>query len=69
MDDLFLITVEDNGVGFNTNDFDCYSGLGLKNIKSRVELLKGKLEVVSNSCNGTIFNIELTVHFENERKI
>lgn len=67
--DLFLITVEDNGVGFNTNDFDCYSGLGLKNIKSRVELLKGKLEVVSNSCHGTIFNIELTVHFENERKI
>ena len=66
---LFLITIEDNGIGFNTKDLQCFSGLGLKNIKNRVEMLKGSLEIFSNSCNGTIFNIELKVQFENDKKI
>lgn len=68
-DELFLITIEDNGIGFNTNDLECFSGLGLKNIKSRVELLKGKLDVVSNSCKGTIFNIELNVQFDHPKNM
>jgi signal transduction histidine kinase len=67
--ELFLITVEDNGIGFNTNDIDSFAGLGLRNIKSRVELLKGTMDVVSNSWKGTVFNIELKVQFENEKKI
>ncbi len=58
-DDLFLITVEDNGKGFESNDLVAFSGLGLKNIKNRIELLKGKLEVQSIPNKGTVFNIEL----------
>ena len=34
-ENLFLITVEDNGVGFNPNSIDEFSGLGFKNIKNR----------------------------------
>lgn len=59
--DLFLITVEDNGTGFNWNEVNEYSGLGLKNIKNRIELLKGKLEVHSKQNKGSVFNIELLV--------
>ena len=58
-DDLFLITVEDNGKGFNSVDLAAYNGLGLKNIKNRIELLKGKLDVQSIPNKGTVFNIEL----------
>jgi len=59
--DLFLITVEDNGKGFNWNECTDYNGLGLKNIKTRIELLKGKLEVHSKVGKGSVFNIDLYV--------
>ena len=42
---MFFITVEDNGVGFDGNNMDSFLGLGLRNIKSRVELLNGKFEI------------------------
>lgn len=57
--DLFLITVEDNGKGFNSNDPEASKGLGLRNISNRIELLKGKLEIHSEHNKGTVFNIEL----------
>ena len=66
---LFLITVEDNGIGFNTKELNSYEGLGLKNIKSRIELLKGNIEVISGPSQGTIFNIELLVQVNDEKKV
>lgn len=65
--ELFLITVEDNGIGFNTSDLNCFTGLGLKNIKNRVELLNGNLEIKSTISKGTVFNIELKVKLEDEK--
>lgn len=58
---LFLITVEDNGIGFNTNEMENFKGLGLKNINNRVELLNGNLDIKSTINNGTIINIELQI--------
>jgi two-component system, NarL family, sensor kinase len=58
---IFLMTIEDNGIGFNTNDIKDFSGLGIKNIQSRVELLKGKLDINSNSKKGTSINIEFSI--------
>ncbi|NOY48267.1 MAG: hypothetical protein GXO84_08775 [Chlorobi bacterium] len=53
-----LITIEDNGIGFNPNNN--YEGLGLKNIRSRVELLKGDLNIDSNDTGTSIqINIDL----------
>ena len=54
-----FITVEDNGKGFVPGDVST-SSRGLKNIRNRVDLLSGKMEIDS-SANGTHVNIELYV--------
>lgn len=47
------ITIEDNGTGFNKNAVDTQS-TGLKNIRSRIEYLSGKLDINSSPGNGTV---------------
>ncbi|MFZ0599603.1 MAG: ATP-binding protein [Flavobacterium sp.] len=61
--DTFFITVEDNGIGFDVSDKN-NSGMGLRNIKNRVEFLKGKLEIESTPNKGTSTYIELKVKNE-----
>lgn len=56
----FYISIEDNGVGFDILRIEENQGLGIKNIKSRIQLLKGSFDCESNS-NGTSYNIELEV--------
>ncbi|CAL2086907.1 conserved membrane protein of unknown function [Tenacibaculum sp. 190524A02b] len=46
-----LISIEDNGVGFNTAKNR--NGIGINNIKSRVKRLKATLELDSSPNNGT----------------
>jgi signal transduction histidine kinase len=55
-EDMNLL-IEDNGQGFNleTNR----DGIGLKNIRSRVELMKGSLDIDSVHGRGTIININV----------
>lgn len=57
-DELF-ITVEDNGIGFNSNVIQ--NGLGLKNINSRVHFLNANLEIES-SAKGTSFHITVDLN-------
>lgn len=42
----------DNGKGFDTNDNNLRKGLGLRNVKNRVELINGKLEIYSTPNKG-----------------
>ena len=58
-DDELFITVEDNGIGFNSNSVQ--SGLGLKNINSRIQFLEANLEVNSTE-NGTSFHITVDLN-------
>jgi len=58
-DGLFLITVEDNGIGFDPAILQQQKGLGYSNIKNRVAFLKGKIEIHSAAGEGTVINIEL----------
>ena len=55
-----LITVEDDGKGFDKNILDSENGIGLSNIKHRVDYFKGKIEINSKLGAGTSINIELT---------
>lgn len=55
-EDKVFLFIKDNGVGFNI-DGD-YDGNGLKNIKERVSLLQGLLEINSGD-GGTTVNIEI----------
>ncbi|MFD2583059.1 sensor histidine kinase [Pedobacter vanadiisoli] len=59
---IFFITLEDDGRGFDTNQQKEKAGIGLNNIKSRVAYLNGKMEIVSHTDQpGTSINIELNV--------
>lgn len=46
--------VEDNGIGFKTENINTKQSNGLKNIRSRIQYLNGKFEVDSSPGNGTI---------------
>lgn len=58
-EDSFFITVEDNGKGFDVGNHRS-EGIGLKNIRNRVDYFNGNLTIES-STEGTIINIELHV--------
>jgi signal transduction histidine kinase len=53
------ITVEDDGKGFSPVILQGTKGIGWSNIQSRVEYLKGKLDVQSEPDKGTSVHIEL----------
>lgn len=53
------VMVEDDGKGFDLN-FST-AGLGLQNIHSRIQFLKGTVEVDSSLQRGTIYNIHLPI--------
>lgn len=55
------ITVEDDGKGFNTAILEASKGIGWTNIQSRVEYLRGKLDVKSEPGKGTSVHIEINV--------
>jgi signal transduction histidine kinase len=55
------ITVEDDGKGFDTNILPNSTGMGWSNIQSRIDYLKGKLDVQSAPGKGTSVLIEITI--------
>lgn len=59
--DVFFITVEDNGVGFDVEEVEKRDGMGLRNIKNRVAFLNGKMEIDSEINKGTSTYIELKI--------
>jgi signal transduction histidine kinase len=52
------LTAEDNGTGFEKNERNV-NGMGLSNIRSRVEYLGGRLEIDSFPGKGTTISIEI----------
>ena len=55
-------TIEDNGRGFDTSDKNNFEGIGLKNITTRIEYLKGTVDFDSASGRGTVvaFHVPLS---------
>jgi two-component system NarL family sensor kinase len=60
------LMIEDNGRGFDLAEIGKYEGIGLKNIRSRVEFLKGRVEFESSPGNGTLIAIELPAGYSAE---
>ncbi|MDP4130728.1 MAG: ATP-binding protein, partial [Bacteroidota bacterium] len=56
-----LITVEDNGAGFDLHAQEKSGGMGLQNVKSRVNYLHGRMDIESKPGEGAVINIELIV--------
>jgi len=53
------LSVEDNGKGFDVNQVDV-DGIGLANVRSRIDYLNAELDVVSNT-EGSAFTINLEI--------
>ena len=54
-----LITVEDDGKGFQRSDVERSDGIGLANVRTRVEVLRGTLHLESAPGRGTFVNISV----------
>jgi two-component system NarL family sensor kinase len=55
--------IADNGVGFDTRDTDSFTGIGLKNILTRIAYLKGTIKYDSAPGKGT--NVIIDVPIDN----
>lgn len=56
-DETMIVTVEDDGIGFDTSKQK--SGMGLQNIRTRIEVLKGDLEIDTTPDIGSTFMIKI----------
>ena len=54
-------TIEDNGLGFDASDNEKLNGLGIKNIITRIEYLKGTVEFDSTPGKGTLVALHVPV--------
>ena len=54
-------TIEDNGKGFDTTNTEHFEGIGLKNIMTRIEYLKGTVDFDSAPGRGTVVALHVPV--------
>lgn len=59
--DGISLTIEDNGKGFDTSDKSKFDGIGIKNIQSRVDYLKGTVEWDAAPGKGTVVMVHTPV--------
>lgn len=60
--DHILITVEDNGKGFDPHLADGKKSAGIHNVQSRLEFLSGKMHIYSRTGKGTSIEIEFPIN-------
>ena len=53
------VVIRDNGKGFDTSAKEKMNGIGLKNIQTRVEYLKGTVEFDSAAGKGTAISLHV----------
>lgn len=58
-DDLLRISIQDAGVGFNANDLEASTRLGILGMRERAELLDGEFSLISSPGKGTQISVEL----------
>ena len=61
---MLVILCEDNGTGFDYDaKIESGEGLGLRNFRSRTDLMKGRLQVASQKGKGTQYIFEIPLSF------
>ena len=65
-EDALSLLIEDNGKGLNYDQPKMKNGVGLNNIKSRVEYFKGQIEFSKKVEGGTLINIEIPITITEE---
>ena len=60
-DSSIVLSVKDDGKGFELANLSFVDGMGYKNLKSRVDFLKGNIDVKSERGKGTSILIQLPV--------
>jgi signal transduction histidine kinase len=58
-DKTLQLLVEDDGTGFDPANLEKQEGIGLKNIRSRVQYLGGSISIDSKQDGPTVFQIEI----------
>jgi len=60
-DKTVTVTIEDNGKGFEIAGIEKFEGIGLKNIQTRINYLKGSFEISSEPGKGTLIMIHVPI--------
>ncbi|MBU2887936.1 PAS domain-containing protein [Gilvimarinus agarilyticus] len=63
---MLILTIDDNGIGFESDVLDPAKGFGLNNMSNRATALGGKLEVDSAVGKGTHILVEVPYQTENQ---
>jgi signal transduction histidine kinase len=65
-DDVIIVQIADNGLGFNTGavnaNYDQRGSLGMVNMRERAELLEGTLSIDSVEGRGTVISVVVPLH-------
>lgn len=66
-ENAYLLEIADNGKGFIPSEKDLTKpgSLGLKNIRSRIQQVNGRISYLPNAPKGTIVTIEIPIHEKN----
>jgi two-component system, NarL family, sensor kinase len=59
--DKITITVEDDGIGFDAGNLKNSGGIGWGNIRSRINYLKGRIDIRSKQAEGSSVYIEIPI--------
>jgi two-component system NarL family sensor kinase len=59
--DNISLTIEDNGLGFDIANPETRNGMGLNNLRSRINFLKGKVELDSQPGRGTLVSVYVPI--------
>jgi len=66
IENTIKLLFEDNGIGFNQEKKNL--GIGMQNIKNRLETINGVLYIDSVIGRGTVFDIDIPIRYKNEDK-
>jgi signal transduction histidine kinase len=64
-----LLTIKDNGKGFDTSKMSHKDGLGINQIDARIHMMSGKFIIDSQKGKGTKISIELPVYMKRSTMI